>query len=426
MLDTKNSIKITALLGTLFVLSFSFDAIKPAEATAAFARDTGASCNKCHTASFPRLTVKGERFMRNGFQLKKKQDDGFSLDDDVPQAGRKSPVKKDIGEMLSVTGRLTVLAQNSEKDEPILAKVNSLSLLATTTLAENIPFWAGIEVEGNSASLHKFFIGRTNINDSTYFNVRAGTLDPTTWTSFYSHGAALDSASPGIGAYGAGHHGDANGFSTVGAGMSEKNALEYYGYNDLMIWSVGVGNEAADDGHSDGGSDAGHEQHASEEDKSDYWVTGKFYIGKKHSVSLLWYNANGLVENQTFIGAANYRTRKLDLRGQIAFDNTGAGNRDDKMGATLQADYRVNRRFQAIGRYDMTDNGQSSNNIEAQLTLAAVYKPKQNIKVTTSFVTELDAATELASDGHDHEHETSSASSVNLGDQFNVEVRVMF
>jgi hypothetical protein len=394
----------------------------PAEATAAFARATGSKCDKCHSVAFPRLTARGERFMRNGFQIKKKNDGGFGLDDDTNV--EKDKLLHKIGEIISVTGNFDLATLKDGVTTPKLATPNAVGILATSTLAENTPIWAAVDFSGEGAEIHRYLIGRTNVFDSTWVNFRAGTLDPTTWTSFYGHSGAIDSASSDIGAYGGGHHGSGANFSQIGPGYAQRNAMEYYGYNDMLLWSVGIGN-------GDDGSDS-HDA-SNNYDKGDYWAIARFDFWKGSSASLLWYNANGAVEKQAATAAINLRYKALDFRSQFTMDTSQYDTDKYKQyGATFQFDYKMADSAMFMYRYDTTDNGESGG-IESQMTLALVMKPQQNIRITAAYVYEQDASgTATASDGHDHVHKIStradgdSATSVGFGNRATINLHYMF
>lgn len=414
-------------------------------ATASFARATGASCNKCHTATFPRLTAKGERFMLNGFQILKKADEGFSLDDDEDTKKENKFKLPKVSEILSVTGQFNAFEVSSNNTTPTIGNPKVVTVVAAGSLMKDMPIWAGVDVGDSDndgtdeATVHRYQIGFTNIADTKLINIRMGTLAPTTWTSFYGHSAALESASSGIGSYGEGHS-ESTGFATVGSGYAERNAMEYYGYTATLLWSIGLSNAS---GHHGGNPN----------DPLDYWVTTRYEFMKNSTVSFLWYNANGDTENQTYTAAANLRLGKLDFLGQFSIDNTGSkvttetGTKTlrDKWGFTTQVNYAATKKSMGIIRFDVTDNGEKTTSVESQLTVAMVLKPEQNIKVTASYVMEVDSVGSGAgghdnSDGHhgkpgarairsratdpvaDPAAETASA----FGDHFKVNIRYMF
>ena len=45
-----------------------------------------------------------------------------------------------------------------------------------------------------------------------------------------------------------------------------------------------------------------------------------------------------------------------------------------------------------VARYDMTDNGEDQDSKEAVLSLGAMYKPVQNLKVTAAITSEMKRA----------------------------------
>lgn len=405
----------------LILVGISLAPIQAAFATAAFARATGANCDKCHTANFPHLNFKGERFLRNGFQLRQEAPVEFGLGDDKPGEAEKSRTElQKISDLFAIGGSLEVLHAANTDSSPALSTPLEIDLYATGSLAKDTPIYAAVAVENDATMLHRFILGKTNIGGSTFSNVRIGTLDPTTWTSFYGFGATLDSAAPAIGAYGSSHSGG-SGFTAVGAGYREKQAIEYYGYNDLIILALGLSN---------GASAAASEGVAPTRnyDPLDYWTSARLELGPNGSVSLLWYNANGYVNNQTFTFAGNLRTRALDVRFQYSVDNTGgaqvstaktlsdphAGHKpvgvisarhggaetsdgvatgsNYRSGFTVQADYLMNAHISGLFRFDTTDNGAAENSVETQLTFGVLYKPQANVKVTAAYVSELSAA----------------------------------
>ena len=386
-----STLAIPIIMGSL-VTTYSSDA----EATAAFARATGSKCNKCHTLSFPRLTPRGERFMRNGFQLEKEADIGdFGLSDDEP-SDKKDKLLKEISDILSITGDFEMLTYADGDKTPTIAVPNSVSVMATATITKDIPYWVGIDVSGASVEIHRYLIGRTNLFGSKLFNIRMGTIDPTTWTSFYGHSGALDSASSDVGAYGGGHHGGGANFSQIGPGYGQRNSIEYYGYTKHLFWSAGVGNgdSAAADDHTD---DAAAHDHGTDNtgggDSFDYWAVGRLDFGEGHSISGLFYKAFGASTANAGTLSANFRFKNLDIKTQFTMDTQRIlDGEDPAYGLTFQADYQMHKKFMGVYRYDTTDNGESGG-VESQMTIALVYKPIQNIKMSAAFVSELDAAT---------------------------------
>jgi len=401
--------------------------IQSANATAAFARATGATCDKCHTANFPRLNPKGEKFLRNGFQLRQEAPVEFALSDDTEkETDKKDAGLKKLTDLFAIGGKLEALHAASSNSGPAIGAPLEIDLFATGTLAKDTQIYAAIAAENDTTMIHRFILGKTNLGGSTFANIRIGTLDPTTWTAFYGFGSTLDTANPAVGAYGSSHT-SGGGFTTVGASYRENQGIEYYGYNDLILISAGVANGAAP-ATSEGQSPSPNF------DKLDYWASGLIEIGRESSLSILWYNANGYINNQNFTFAGNIRSGNLDLRLQYSLDNTGgeggpaeaapshhkpagvisarhggaqsetdsASEGNYRSGFTAQADYRLGDQLGGIFRYDTTDNGATRDSIETQLTLGVLYKPQPNIKVTAAYVAELQAAASTADVFGDH------------------------
>ncbi|MDH5546413.1 MAG: hypothetical protein OEZ43_12530 [Gammaproteobacteria bacterium] len=360
--------------------------------------------------------------MRNGFQLKKENDGGFGLDDDKGQEEDK--LLRKLAETLSITGDMELMSMKGGTVTPELGVPNAVGFLATGSLAENTPIWVGADISSSGAEVHRYTIARTNILDSSYVNLRAGTLDPTTWTSFYGHSGALDTPSGDIGAYGGGHHGAGANFTQVGPGYAQHEGIEFYGYNDWLLLSAGLANgeipasdTIATDGHA-------HADTGRNYDRLDYWATGRLDFAGS-SASLLWYNANGSVEKQVMTAAFNVRYKNLDLRSQFSLDvskHSADTQGEPRYGFTFQADYKFTKKLLGIYRYDTTDNGENSG-VESQMTFALVLKPAQNIKLTTSYIYEQDVAVAPHDDtgtSGDHAH-----MSTGFGNHVSVTLRYM-
>jgi hypothetical protein len=364
--------------------------LESANATPAFARSTGAACTKCHTEDFPRLTARGERFMRNGFQIRSEA--GAEIQ--APQEGDKKEgegLKKvasdlwlnNFGDIFSAYVEVLGFEKTTRSKSVTIAKPDNVALLATGSLAKDIPFWAELEYNpaDNEWEADRLFIGSTNMGDTTLLNARIGSLDPTQWTSFYGNAAgAFKSAANKLGAYEG--SGEASGFSNVGTGLTPRRAVEYYGYNDQFLWSVAVAN-TPDDYQQDN------------ERNLDYWATVRYDFLKGSSVSVLYYDANSALETKVWSVAANFRTAYADLLAQYSRDDGGTfegGDRKEHSGYTLEADVPVVKHWLAIARYDTTDNGLPNDNSEEMLSLGVVYTPVQNLKITTALVTELKQA----------------------------------
>lgn len=354
-----------------------------ASATAAFARSTGASCTKCHSTAFPRLNARGENFMRNGFQLRKQDqevtisgiegdkpaDESYKIADDL--------ILKRVSEMFSVTGQIIAFQKESKLREKTLGKLDSLELLATGTATKDVPIWAEVEIlSDGTVELDNYFVGMTNIGDSTLANVKIGSLDPTKWTSFPESGRGIDSGHSHTGAY----RGN-DGFSKIGIGYDNKSAIEYYGYNDRFVWAAAVANP--------GGT----------EQALDYWAVGRVNFLEGSSASLLYYEPNNPSDTSAtrmYTLSGNYRKDALDLKAQYSWDNAGNGTVGDANGYTVQADYLLQKRWLGQVRYDGTDNGAAVDSKEAQGTVALVYAPAQNLRFTAAYVKELKSSTSSA------------------------------
>ncbi|MEQ6341279.1 MAG: hypothetical protein M3A44_06385 [Gammaproteobacteria bacterium] len=384
IVQIKNTWAGIALLFSLVLGGMLSMVSTTAQATPAFARSTGAACNKCHSVSFPRLNEKGERFMRNGFQMPGSSEEqavtGIEGEDKSKDGEEKKKVADDlflgrISEIFSVTGNLSLLEKTGDSNKKTIGQPTKLTLLATGTIAKDVPIWAELEHSPDGVvEMDRYFIGKTNFNDTTLLNARVGSLDPTTWTSFYGNGAGIDSLVPKIASYS--NDGKDRGFTPVGSGYDPRSAIEYYGYNDQFIWAAALANPKTDPDN---------------KNKLDYWLMGRWDILKKNSVSLLYYDdRNTNVKMYTVAG--NWRFDPVDVRAQYSRDNSGNDAHGNVTGFALQGDYKIQRGWMAMARFDRTDNGYSSSAIESQMTGGLVYAPYQNIKLTAAYVKELQKA----------------------------------
>lgn len=396
------------------VLGLTFGVTPAANATPAFARNTGAECQKCHTLSFPRLNWMGERYLRNGFALPSegKLDVGGLPEEEkqpVKEKRLKNLVLKDVGDIFSVRGQFAAYDKTENDPETSIGSPATFYIFVSAQLADNVPIWAEGEVstQGGEFEVHNFFIGRTNIADSALANVRMGGFTPTEWTSFSDQKRSLDSVNSHPGAY----RGQ-NGFTRVGAGLGGNNnglgaktGVEYYGYTDMFFWALGYGDGQNFD-----------TANPAEEENKDLWAVGRFDFLKGSSVSFLYYNF-GEVDTTgedlvAYALSANYRMgNTLDVLAQYSMDNSSdiVTTRDDVTGYTLEADWQFLEQWMGIVRYDTTDNGLSVRAKETQATIAAVWAPYQNLKLTPYYAFELDraqfandSATDLGTEESDH------------------------
>ncbi len=369
--------------GMLFFAFFISIIATSVQATPAFSRSTGASCTKCHTLNYPQLTFKGENFKRNGFQLRKKNNveiAGIEGDAAEDISTERKKVADDLylnrlSEMLALYSKFTLLDKEIDNSGSRIARPELFEIFLSGTVAENIPVWLAIEYENNEAKLEDYYTGMTNIGGTTLYNVRVGRFDPTSWTSFSAfNSGSLKSSSSKLGSYRG-----KNNFTQVGAGYNRKSAIEYYGYTDRFLWSGAVAD----------GNDNNKEQSGG----NDYWLVGRYDFSKIGSISALYYSSKADTEETvgmlTVNGALHFDA--INLWGQYSQDDSGKNNIDDVFGYTLQADYTFLKKWMGVLRYDVTDNGKSGDSEEAQASISAVFAPLQNIKLTASFVSEVNA-----------------------------------
>ena len=364
-----------------------------AQATPAFARATGAACNKCHTTAFPGLTYRGERFMRNGFQVRGEEGVSFEAPGEKKEEGFGEGKKltsdlflNNLSNLFSTYGVIDAVSKTTDSKTINVGVPETLAILATGTIYKDVPVFMELEyspTEGAVEADH-FFVGYTNIGGTTFANTRVGSIDPTTWTSFPSFNATgFVSAIPKIGAYAGADTGE-EGFAEVGTGYSPRSSLEYYGYNDNFLFSAAVANspESVEDKHN-----------------LDYWLVGRFDFMKGSSASILYYRSNSGVETNVWTFAGNLRLKFMELLAQYSHD-TGTHDRDSVNGYTLQANIPARKNVLGVVRFDSTDNGAKDNSQESALSFGVVYAPVQNFKITSAIVTELQQAQNEAGDLH--------------------------
>lgn len=376
-------LSIAALSATLTSVSILTSPL--ANATPAFARSTGAACNKCHTINFPRLTARGERFLRNGFQIRTDQAAELDGPGDA-QAKEEKGLEKiandlwlnDMTNILSLYAEVQGIKKTNKEKTVTIGEVDTVAILGSGTLAKDVPFWMELEyaVAEGAWEADRFFVGNTNIGDSTMVNLRIGSLDPTTWTSFYSTAAgAFKSLVPKLGSS-KGSVDGATGFAQVGTGFSPRRAIQYYGYTAQLLWSAAIANTPSN-------------FQETEKRNLDYWASVRYDILKGSSVSALYYDANGLVDTKLWNVAANFRSDAVDFLAQYSKDSgTENNSRKARNGYTLQADVPLVKRWLGIVRWDTTDNGEAINNKEAVVTIGVVFAPLQNFKITTALASE--------------------------------------
>ncbi len=392
-----------ALASTVFLGAALTTVGNDANATPAFARSTGAACNKCHSEMFPRLNERGERYMRNGFQVR--AEEGVSLDEPgqakeaAPDEGKKIAPDlylNNLSNIFSIYGVVDALSKDTNSKNIRVGTAQTLSLLTTGTLTKDIPVFMELELDAVESAVEadRFFIGVTNLGSTTAANLRAGSLDPTEWTSFPSLAAgAFKARNDHVGAY-AGK----DGFSMVGSGLTPRRALEYYGYADNLFWAVAVANPPSPEQPPPPEAPV-----ITPKDKRnlDYWLVGRFDMTKTGSVSILYYNSHYVegdtaatatwVDTRVLGFAGNLRLPAADILAQYTRDSgTDKGEKRAKIyGFTLQANIPFTKQFMGVTRYDMTDNGQKQDSKESVLSLGAMYKPAQNLKVTAAITSEL-------------------------------------
>ena len=381
--------------GTLFFSAALTTVGNEANATPAFARSTGAACNKCHSEMFPRLNERGERYMRNGFQVR--SEEGVSLD--APGQGKEAAQDEgkkiasdlylnNLSNLFSIYGVVDALSKDTDSKNIHVGTPNTLSLLATGTLTKDIPVFMEMELDAETGAVEadRFFIGVTNLGGSTATNLRAGSLDPTEWTSFPSLAAqAFKAKIDHVGVF-SGPDAGKDGFASVGSGLNPRHALEYYGYVDNLFWATAVANPPEVGGPV-----------PADKRNLDFWLVGRLDVPKTGSVSVMYYNAHFVDDASAWVDtrvlniAGNLRLPSADVLVQYTRDS-GTDNRAKIFGFTLQASVPLTKRFMGIARYDMTDNGADQDSKEALLSLGSMYKPVQNLKVTAAITSELKRA----------------------------------
>ena len=371
----------------LVVCAFSsMMAPKQVQATSAFARKYGLSCNTCHSVSFPRLNYFGEKFMRNGFQLPGGQDGSTkgttAISEDLSLA-------KELGNFVGVRGKIRVYENQDEAPSTFGSTIFG-AFFASGNIADNMPFW--MEFETNTASgeteLHNYFVGWTNLKGSSMANFRVGGFTPTEWTSFSDQKRALDAPFSHPGAFRPGK------FTKSGSNpynLRTTTGVEYFGYNGPAFWALGV---------ADGMGGNYHASHEGDTYKDFYIVLrGEAPSGSVEgsSVSLLVYRANnGAPTSGTSDGqytvydiSGNLRMDPVDV--QFAYvrdaDRVLGDETSDNQAITIEGDFKVATGLMGIVRYDTFDDGSitSGDSRTTAVTPALVYAPRQNFKVTASY-----------------------------------------
>ena len=215
-----------------------------AQAVSQWSRKYGVSCTTCHSA-FPRLNPFGEDFMQNGFQMAGTQDGDeegkMAIDDRLA-----------LSELVDIFGiRLNVTpvdfktnarkeADGSVSDKIDFGNPNWLQFFVAGTVYKNVSIFIEMEVTEEDVHVSWYTLGFHNLAGmGGYANVRVGRLSALEWHALSGRLRQIPPLkNQVISAY---KTSAGKGDDSVAIAAAYP-AIEYYGYTERLVWSLGVQN----------------------------------------------------------------------------------------------------------------------------------------------------------------------------------------
>lgn len=230
---------------------FLFIQTPTANATSQWARKFNMQCMGCHTA-FPRLNAYGEQFMMNGYQVPGKRDGGVFK---KTKLGNNLDVGA-LGDLFGARVNFTPVSYESrgltvdgeKKAKVNVGKVGWIQFFTAGAITKDISFFNEFEIAGSDKTTHHgwFRMGFHNIFDTTAANFYVGKLSPADFTS-HSNRLRIFPEYKSIADKIDNPAGDDTELVDITSG---RYGLQYYGYTELFVWSLGVdnGDETKTDG----------------------------------------------------------------------------------------------------------------------------------------------------------------------------------
>ncbi len=198
----------TGVLGVSAIGMFAMD-IGGAEAIPAFARKYEANCALCHTNE-PRLTLFGQQFKENGYQMPGSADGGTQAKH-VYEGAQGPVVVDDISKIMAVRIRAEIQRPSFKqetgemKNDGVREQVDFVvpkivNLFFAGTARENLGYFLEAEYntqeEGSAVAFERAFLIFSNLGKPGVANVTVGNFDPSGLYAFPTHRQQLDPIGP--------------------------------------------------------------------------------------------------------------------------------------------------------------------------------------------------------------------------------------
>jgi hypothetical protein len=393
---------------TLFMISLLLTTGK-AHAIPAFGRKYDMTCNSCHTRE-PRLNPFGQRFQENGYQLPETED-GSTVQKDLLGGPLNGVTLDDVTNYFAVRLRADLRQADfrentSATDDPELVFPTIVNLFFGGTATRDISFF--LEAEYNDAESHFGFeramLIFDNLGGHQIANVKVGDFDPSSFFSFPTHRQQLNPIPPEAEssvfppeiaripllpfAFSSKMYGltmgpdaeDSEGYSILPFepflyNSPHEKGVTVYGrpFGRSFLYQVGMAQgDTAEDKQDTRWDFYGMLRYDIFGTNSDFQVSGFYYHASDAARPTI--NPSGTpiyadpVDWNRYGIGARWQYKFIDIYGTIIMDKidsvhfAGAPANlsqwdDDGLGASLEADWLLNRRWLLGVRYDYMDPG---------------------------------------------------------------------
>ncbi|MBI3985954.1 MAG: hypothetical protein HY343_03490 [Lentisphaerae bacterium] len=223
------------------VLALANDAL----ALSQWSRKYKVDCTTCHSV-FPRLNAYGDAFMQNGYQVPGSQDGDDDAKINVSDNLKLNSLPDIFGIRLSFTpfaykSNARTEADGSKGDQFDVGKADWVQFFVGGSIAKNISTFIETEVTPSAVHINWFQLGFHNLLDlGSLANIRVGRLSAMNWHAMTGRLRAIPPVKNEIFTYKAS---GGSGSDSVDI-ASPYPAVEYYGYNEYILWAFGVQNGA--------------------------------------------------------------------------------------------------------------------------------------------------------------------------------------
>lgn len=395
--------KIIVLLGaTIFGMGVAFWPVKDAQAVSQWARKYKMNCQSCHTA-FPRLNHFGEKFARNGYQLPGSED-GDEMKEKINDLTFVDKVSHLFGFRISVSpAEVVTNALDIDGGKRIKFNVGDtkwLQFFTAGSLFKNASIFIETEVEQKAIHFNWFTLGYHNILGTSWLNLRAGELSMLNWAAQTGRLRMIPNiqveasrSRPSQGAAAA-----AKPEEPVRYG-SPVPALELYGYNDYLLYSVGISNgDVLNDPNQYKNFFGTLRLELPEGELAGSAVTASAMWGRDTANSGTETPAAIAQTRNTFYRLApgvNLRWKEFDLIGSYFFMQernyklSAANDRNNRHGFNGQLGYLIGPRWFAALQYDKVQDSQGSAEEYHKVSENITFMPRENLRIGLTLREEL-------------------------------------